>query len=199
MKDNRMTRFLAMLLSLMMLLGCTGISALAEDFDEPVAAEEIPVVVEEIPAETDGLPAEADASQADEEQPPVAAESPAVEEPSPAAEAEFPAAEDATEEEEKPAPAAFTGSVTAELQNKGEIFEGDTLVFLAKVTGDASLVTIRWQAETEENVWKDLASGERFALVASAETLSLRCRVALFDAAGNIAAAAAPSRSPAAR
>ncbi len=87
----------------------------------------------------------------------------------------------------------FTGRVAAVLQNEGEILEGDTLVYLARIDGNASLVSVHWQVEAEGGapVWEDLATRERFSLTANAENLAKRYRVALFDAEGTLRAAAA--------
>ncbi len=180
MKTCKMRRFLALLLSVAMLLGCVGVSAFAEEelVEEPV----IELVEEPIPAE-DNTPS---APAVPEEEAPPA-------DPEPAGDpVDVPVQAPEKQPDETPAE-VFAGSVAAVLQNEGEILEGDTLVYLARVDGNASLVSVHWQveAEGEAPAWEDLAAGERFSLTANAENLAKNYRVALFDAAGTLCASAA--------
>ena len=85
----------------------------------------------------------------------------------------------------------FTGSVTVELQSKGDVFEGDTVVFKAIVKGDKSLVTIHWQKlvkndQTNEKEWKNIATGEKLSLEANEANAGEKYRVVLLDADRNV-------------
>ncbi len=178
MMKGRTRRFLAMLLSFAMLLSCVGVTAFAEEEELPLEPVEM-----EIPAEEEPAPAPA------EEIPAAGAEETAPEDEEPAAAEEEPAAV------EEDLPEVFSGSVTAALRNSGEILEGDDLVWVARIQGNASLVTVRWQVKAEdeatgEAVWETVGTGETFTLTATPENLAKTYRVVLLNAAGAVAASA---------
>ena len=200
-----MKKKLAWLLSLCLLLTSVGIfpASLAEGEGEAAienvetvepaeapAADEpaAPEAAEEEPAEPEA-PAEAEPEAEPETEPEQEPEAEPEAEVEPEAEPEAEAETEAQAEE-------FTGSVFAQLQNTGDVHEGDQVVYVAKIQGNAELVSILWQVETEneethEKEWKDLASGERFALTATEENFAQKIRVALVDADGNVVATAA--------
>ena len=179
----------------------------AEEKAEPAA--ETPV--EEPAAET---PAEEPAAETPVEEPAVEtpAEEPAAEEPAEETPVEEPAEETPVEEPAEETPAeepvdetpveepvdetpveVFAGSVSAVLQNTGDIHDGDAITYQAEIRGNADLVTVHWQVETEdpdthEKEWKDLATGTRFTLTANEENLARSYRVVLVDAEGNVCA-----------
>ncbi|MBR5345124.1 MAG: DUF4214 domain-containing protein [Clostridia bacterium] len=206
-----MKKKLAWLLSLCLLLTSVGVFpvSLAEGEDETMPATEIVETAEpeeEAPAADEPAapaaveeeletPAEAEAEPEAEPETEPETEPEAEPEQEPEATAE-PEAEPEAEAEDEPEAEVFSGSVSAQLQNSGDIYEGDQLVYLAKVQGNAELVSILWQVETEneethEKEWKDLATGERFTLTATEENLAQKYRVALVDAEGNVVASAA--------
>ena len=195
MRNHAMKRFLALLLCAAMLLSC----AWAEETDTPANQPETLILAEEsAPAVTeDASPAEEPKAPADDNAAPSEKDAaPAEEDAAPAEEDAASAEEDAAPAEAEPLPEVFEGSVSAVLRNDGGIHEGDTLVYAAKITGNAGLVTIRWQMktvneETGETEWKDLAAGERFTLTATEENLAKSYRVALYDAEGSLCASAA--------
>ena len=92
-------------------------------------------------------------------------------------------------------PKSFTGSVRVEIQNEGAVFEGDLVVFRAVVRGDASLVTVCWQKQTENPnthaiEWKDIDTGAKLSLEANAADSGGIYRVVLLDRDRHIAAEA---------
>ncbi len=164
-----MKKTLAMLLSLCLLLSAVMFPAALAEEEEILPVEEIvEPVVEETPVV---------------EEAPVVEETPAVE--------ETPVVEETPAVEEEPE--AFTGSVAAVLQNTGDVYAGDTLTYKAEITGDATLVSVAWQAETVdeagEKVWKTVATGSIFTV--TAEENPGAYRVILRDAAGVVVATAA--------
>ena len=82
----------------------------------------------------------------------------------------------------------FSGSVSVVLQNKGDVFEGDTVVFTAIVQGDPSLVTIHWQKLAGS--WKDIGSGQKLSLEANEANAGARYRVVLYGTDGSMYAEA---------
>ena len=106
-----------------------------------------------------------------------------------------PTAEPTSTPTSEPTPEVFSGNVRVELQNKGDVFEGDKVEFKAIIEGNKALVSICWEKlveneKTHEKEWVIVEKGEKLNIQATKANAAEKYRVALYDANGEVCAKA---------